>query len=113
MKIPLATPLFGIRGIGPGFLKNLEKLGIKTVRDHLWHFPARYEDFSQIYKISELEPGQHATVQGVIEDVGLKRSWRRGIAIVEATIADESGAVKAVWFNQPYILNALKPGRIA
>ncbi len=112
-KLPLVTPLSGIRGIGPGFLKRLEKLGITTIKELLWHFPARYEDFSKIYKISELEPGQHATIQGAIEDVGLRRTWKKHITIVEATIADESGSIKAIWFNQPYLLNSLKPGRVA
>lgn len=113
LKLPLITPLFGIRGIGPGMLARLNKLGIKTIRDLLWHFPARYEDFSKIYKISELEPGQHATIQGIIENVESRRTWRKRITIVEAIIADESGSIKAVWFNQPYVANALKPGRTA
>ncbi|MEK9180111.1 MAG: ATP-dependent DNA helicase RecG [Patescibacteria group bacterium] len=113
MRIPLTTPLFGIHGMGPGFVKRLETLGIKTVRDLLWHFPARYEDFSKIYKIGELEPGQHATIQGVIEDVSVRKTWKKQITIVEAMIADESGTIRAVWFNQPYLATSLKPGRLA
>jgi ATP-dependent DNA helicase RecG len=88
-------------------------MGIKTVRDLLWHFPTRYEDFTKIYPIAELEPGQQATIQGIVEEVQTKRSWRRAMSIVEATIADESGTIRAVWFNQPYIANVLKTGRAA
>jgi len=106
-------PLSLLRGLTPRFLKLLQKLGIETARDLLWHFPARYEDFSQIYKIAELEPGQHATVRGVIENVKSRRTWQRHIALVEAEISDDSGTIRAVWFNQPYLASALRPGRIA
>lgn len=111
--LKLETPLINISGIAPRFLIKLKKLGIETVKDLLWHFPFRYEDFSQIYKIADLQPNQQTTVQGIIKEVEIRRSWRRHMIIVEALIEDETGAVKAVWFNQPYVKNALRPGRIA
>ena len=46
--VSLETPLSSIVGIGPRFLIRLKKLGIEAVRDLLWHFPSRYEDFSEI-----------------------------------------------------------------
>jgi len=107
------TPLSEISGIGPAFLKRLERLGIRTVRDLLFHFPFRYEDFSRVYTIAELEPGQHATIQGTIEDVKDRRSFRRRMTITEAQIADETGTIRAVWFNQPYLKNTIRPGRAA
>ncbi|MDP3948836.1 MAG: ATP-dependent DNA helicase RecG [bacterium] len=111
--ITLSTPLVDIKGIPPRFLKRLEKLKILTIKDILWHFPSRYEDFSEILPISQLEPGQQTTIQGVVRDIKLKRSFRRRFVIVEARIADDSGEIKAVWFNQPYLLNTLRPGRMA
>lgn len=111
--IKLDIPLIEISGIGPRFLQRLAKLGVKTVRDLIWHFPARYEDFSHIYKIAELEVGQQATVQGIVKKISLRHSWRRHLAIVEATVEDGSGELKIVWFNQPYILNVLRVGRRA
>lgn len=107
--LKLSTPLDSIDGIAR-FIKKLHKLEIKTVHDLLRHFPARYDDFSQIYKISELQPNQHATVQGVVEDIDLRKSWRRRMFIVEAVIADETGSIRAVWFNQPYIKYSLRRG---
>ena len=112
-QVALDTPLFEVLGAKSAFLKRLENLGLKNVRDLLWHFPSRYEDFSKIYPIADLEPGQQATVQGVIEEVHLGRSWRKHMSIVDATIADESGSARAVWFNQPYVANVLKVGRRA
>src|SRR3989344_8513005 len=87
-------------------------MGIKTVRNLVFHFPFRYEDFSQIYKIEELEPGQQATVQGVVQEVSARRSWQRRMAIVEALIQDESASIRAGWFNQPFVKNAVRPGRL-
>jgi len=107
------TPLSEISGIGPAFLKRLERLGIRTVRDLLFHFPFRYEDFSRVYTIAELEPGQHATIQGTVEDIKDRRSFRRRMTITEAQIADETGTIRAVWFNQPYLKNTIRPGRLA
>lgn len=109
--IKLDVSLANIHGIGPKFLARLKKLKIETVKDLLRHFPSRYEDFSTIYKIAELQPNQSATVQGVIQDATLKRSWRRQMAIFEAMIEDETGSVRAVWFNQPYLRNILRRGR--
>ena len=109
----LKTPLSSILGIGPKFVSKLKKLGVETVKDLLWHFPTRYEDFSQIYKIADLIPKQQATVQGIIKKISGRRAWHRRLYIVEAFIKDSSGSIKAVWFNQPYIKNILQVGRLA
>ncbi|MEK7146933.1 MAG: DNA helicase RecG, partial [Patescibacteria group bacterium] len=111
--LKLETALIQISGIAPRFLIKLKKLKIETVKDLLWHFPFRYEDFSQIYKIAELQPNQQTTVQGIVKEVAMRRSWRKHMIIVEALIEDDTGAVRAIWFNQPYVKNALRPGRIA
>lgn len=108
--ITLQTELKKINGISAKFLTTLKKLGIVTVRELLWHFPSRYEDFSRVVKIAELENGQTATVQGIVQDVSVRRSYRRNMYIIEALIADETGEIKAVWFNQPFIARALRIG---
>ena len=108
----LATPLSEIYGIGPKFLDRLEKLGIKTAGDLLRHFPFRYDDFSQICKIAELKAGQQATIQGTITDVSSRRSWQRRMFLVEAFISDETGDIRAIWFNQPYLKNVLREGKL-
>lgn len=109
----LDISLSEVYGIGPKFLIRLEKLNIKTVGDLLWHFPFRYEDFSQIYKIAELKPGQQATVQGLITGISLRRTWQRRMFLVEALVSDETGSIQAVWFNQPYLKNVLREGQLA
>lgn len=111
--IKLTTPLSEIRGIPEKFVKRLAKMEIKTVRDLLFHFPSRYEDFSRIYNIDELAAGQQATIKGEIQKIGVRRTWKRHMLIAEAHIADQTGAIRAVWFNQPYVVNTLKRGMFA
>ncbi len=112
-RIPLDTPLGELHGVGPRFVSKLKKLGITTVRDLLWHFPSRYEDWSSVAKIAELKPGDSRTIRARVEKINVKKAWRRRMLIVEAVIADDSGSIKAIWFNQPYIKNILKPETVA
>jgi len=111
-EISLETPLYDILGARAPLLKRFEKIGIKTVRDLLWHFPSRYEDFSKISPIADLAPGELATIQAAVEDIKLRRT-RRGMTIIEALLTDESGTIRATWFNQPYIAQTLHTGRVA
>ena len=110
--IALETSLENVKGIGPKFLQKLKHFNMLTVKDLLWHFPFRYEDFSEVSKIIDLQPGRDVTVQGVIEKVKPFKSFRRGMFIIEAVIKDDTGVVKAIWFNQKFLLAVLKPGRL-
>ena len=108
----LSTPLKDVYGIGPRFLSRFHKLNIVTVADLIRHFPTRYEDFSVVSPIADVSPGQTVTIAGEIIKTNLRRSFRKKMAIVEARVADQSGMMKAVWFNQPYIKNALPIGAV-
>ena len=108
----LDSPIQNLKLIGPKYLKRLHRLGIKTVKDLIYHFPYRYEDFSKIVPIAEVSLGQVATVQGKIIDIKNMRTWRKKMNITEAIIEDKSGAIKAVWFNQPFLIRNLKKGDI-
>jgi len=109
--ISLDMSLEKIYGIGPRFLSKFKKLGINTVAELIKHYPFRYEDFSRVSLIADLAVGQQATVSGLIEKVNERRSFRRKMTIVEALIRDDTGRIKAVWFNQPYIKNILTLGK--
>jgi len=109
MQMTLETPLSGIKGIGPRMLAPLRRLGLLTVRDLLWHFPARYDDFAGFVPIAELEPGSQVTIAARVESVETRRSYQRKLTITEAELADESGTVHATWF-QPYMATQLTPG---
>lgn len=109
-EIQLKTDLSSIPGMGLKFISKLQKLGIRTVKDLLWHFPFRYEDYSKIVPVGELAVDQSATIQGMINQITTRRTWKKNLYITEAIIVDETGGIKAVWFNQPYVTNILKQG---
>ncbi len=93
------------------YANALGRLNIRTIRDLLLHFPFRYEDYSERIPIDELSKSQTATVMGTVVSAKLSRTWKKKMLIVEAHIQDESGTVRAVWFNQPYISDQLVEGR--
>jgi len=85
-------------------------MGIKTVADLIFHFPFRYEDFSQIRPIKEIKPNEENCLAGKILEIKISRTWKKKLAVVQALITDQTAATKAVWFNQPYLVNVLKEG---
>ncbi len=100
-----------IKYFGPAAVKKLAKLKIKTARDLLYHFPFRYEDFSNFTPIADLKPNSQATAHGTILNAKNIQIFRRRLVLTEIIAEDNSGAIKSVWFNQPYLLNQFKPGR--
>ncbi len=90
------------------YQKKLKGMGIYTVRDLLFHFPSRYEDFSKIAPISSARVGEVFCFQGKINKIENIRAWRRRMSITSAIVEDLTGEIKVVWFNQPYIATTLK-----
>lgn len=97
-----------IPGIGPAYKQRLKKMGIKTVGDLLFHFPIRYEDFSNISAISKLASNKKATIKGKIKAIQTGKTPRKRVPYTEAIIEDNSGAIKTIWFYQPYLGKVLK-----
>ena len=83
--------------------KALKKLGIQTVRDLLHHFPTRYGDTSEIKNINSLVAGESAVIFGKISGLKASKAFRTKITMAEGRITDDTGTIKALWFNQPYI----------
>ena len=108
--LTLDTELSHIKGINKRIIAGLAKMGIGNVRGLLLHLPARYDDFSQASGIADLAIGQTATVRGHVRKISMRRTFRRNLTVIEAVIADHTGAIRAVWFNQPYLMNTLAVG---
>lgn len=108
----LDTPIAQIKRIGPAYIKRLHKLDIKEVQDLLFHFPSRYEDFSQMTSLGgHMRIGEKITVEGEIVEISERMTWgKRRMKIIEALIEDEHGTIRAIWFNQPYLVDALEAG---
>ena len=102
----LDSPVTVIKGITPTVASKLSRLNVRTVRDFLYLFPRRYLDYSKQKPISELTEGEDQTVVGTV--------WEARVATLgsrqgtEATIGDETGTVRAVWFNQPYLAKTFR-----
>jgi len=106
--IKLDSPITSISGVGQAYENKLEKLGISTIKDLIFHYPARYLDYSKFIKISELRANQLKVVKGDIVAIETCSAKSRRMAITEAIVQDETGTLKVVWFNQPYLEQALR-----
>lgn len=104
----LQTKLDSVRGVGPKTAEQLRFAGLKTVGDIITFFPRRHDDFSEVTAISAISPGKQ-TIRARCLGTEIKRV-RRGMTVTAATLADDSGKLKAVWFNQPYRVKQLEGG---
>jgi len=94
--------------VGPRFAKTLERLNIRTLGDMLYHFPRRYDDYSQLKPINRLQYGEDVTVIGTVQSIH-SRTIRGGrSSLTEAVIHDGTAALRLTWFNQPWITKNLK-----
>jgi ATP-dependent DNA helicase RecG len=106
----LDAPVTTLPGVSTAYTARLKRLGISTVGDLLHHFPHRYDDYSTLKPINQLEYGEETTIVGTIWETR-SRKTRGGGAIVTSVVADASGTIEAVWFNQPYLVRQLRAGR--
>ena len=106
--LKLSDPVAAIPKIGPKYKTLLAKLGIFTVESLLYHFPFRYDDFSEVKKIKDVQAGDLATVQGVLGPIkNIYTRYRK--RLTEAVVEDDSGSLKLIWFNSLFEKN-LKTG---
>lgn len=89
---------------------GLKRLGIETVRDLLYHFPHRYEDYATLIPINSLEVDTKATVEGVVRDITSERSWKKKLLVTRAEIEDATGTLRVIWFNQRFVESVVKTG---
>jgi ATP-dependent DNA helicase RecG len=104
------APVDRLRGVDVKLSAKLQRLGVTTVRDLLYLFPRRHQDYSQTTRIADLSPGMDCTVTGTVWEArqiaqgpGGKRKD------TEAVLGDESGNIKVIWFGQGYLARALRP----
>jgi ATP-dependent DNA helicase RecG len=105
----LDASLKAIDGIGPRLAEAAAEAGIATVGDLLLRFPHSHRDRT-VVPVASLEPGKQATIRvEVLADAG--RPFRkRGLSILTVKVGDDSGAIRATWFNQPWLAQKLKAG---
>lgn len=105
------SPVTDLPKIGPIFAKKFEKLGIETLEDLFYHVPTRYLDYSNVTTVSRLNPGETATIHGEI--VSLKNIYsKKGVKMQIGSVEDATGKITVLWFNQPFLIKTLYPGRL-
>ncbi|MCL4257341.1 MAG: ATP-dependent DNA helicase RecG [Anaerolineales bacterium] len=98
-----------LTGVGPVNAERLEKLGIYTLGDMLYHFPRRYDDYSQLLPIRQLKYGQVVTVIGTVKSKS-RHGPPRGKQVFEIVVDDGTAALRAIWFNQPWMYKNFREG---
>src|SRR3989344_4254565 len=91
--------------------KALSKMRLLTVEDLLYHFPVRYGDTKEIKNVESLAKGDDATVFGRVSGLKTSKAFVKKIPMSEGFVEDESGRIKLVWFNQPYIAKMVREGQ--
>lgn len=92
----LTASVLNLSGVGPKVEEKLNRIGIYTVQDLLFHLPLRYQDKTRISLIGTLQPGQEALIEGTVETTQIKYGRRRSLLCM---LSDESGTLMLRFFH--------------
>jgi len=106
----LDTPVKFLKGIGERRAEQLERLGIRTAQDLLWHLPHRYIDASTVTPLVRAEVGQEVACIGRVVAKGVLPT-RRGLRIFHAVLRDDSGVLECVWPGQAFLDRSVAVGQ--
>lgn len=106
MKNISQLPCSDLRGVGPQLAARLEKLGLHTVQDLLFHLPSRYEDRTRIVPMRHLRPKDHAVIEGTIVETQLRSGRRRSLL---CSLKDDTGSITLRFFH----FNAAQQAQLA
>ncbi|OGO26788.1 MAG: ATP-dependent DNA helicase RecG [Chloroflexi bacterium RBG_16_52_11] len=96
--------------VGPRLAHTLGHLGIHTLRDMLYYFPRRYDDYTQLKAINRLWYGEVVTIIGTVQNVNIRPVRGGRFQVVEALVNDGTAALRVSWFNQPWVAKRLNVG---
>src|SRR5262245_51669742 len=104
----LALPVDTLAGVGLTVKRKLTRLGLRTVGDLLFHRPRRYEQPAPVKRIAELFGEEETVIECYVRRVSGRRRGR--LHVLTAHVADDSGEIRATWFNQPWLEQKLAAG---
>ncbi|HXG75308.1 MAG TPA: ATP-dependent DNA helicase RecG [Gaiellaceae bacterium] len=104
----LEAPLETLSGVGPALARRLRRIGLERVGDLLWQRPRRYEEPVPTKRVCDLFGDEEAALDVEVRSVSSRRRGR--LSILTARVADETGEIRATWFNQPWLEARLAPG---
>lgn len=110
MVLTLTSNVRYLSGVGPVKAKLLAKVGVYTIEDLLFYVPFRYNDFTLVSHIANVQPGEVVTIRGKVINI---RSYttKHGKRVQQGVVDDGTGRIGVVWFNQPYLVHALSMDR--
>jgi len=86
--------------------RKLQRLGIVTVRELLFHLPRRYDDLREMRTLAALraiEEGEMASARVRVRELRVEQTFRRRVQRTTAVFEDDSGEAEAIWFGRRYI----------
>ncbi|MEI7451689.1 MAG: ATP-dependent DNA helicase RecG [Candidatus Falkowbacteria bacterium] len=108
--LSLNAKLQNLNRVGESTAASLKKLGLESISDLLFYLPFRYENYDAMASIDTAEIDTPVNIIGQIELIQSRRTMNRRMSLTEALVRDDSGTIKVLWFNQPYLAKSLKVG---
>jgi len=91
--------------------RAVKKVEAKTIGDLLNILPRRYDDYSHTTPVGSAPIGRPVTLRVEVESIKKVPGFRRRVTIIRAKVKDDTGSLNVIWFNQPWLIDELKPGR--
>jgi len=107
----LTSPVKFLKGVGPKRAEALQRLGIRTAGDLLYHVPHRYLDATTVTPLARAAVGQEVTCVGRVVSTGVLPT-RRGLRVFRAVLKDDSGLLECAWPGRPFLERQIKKGQL-
>ena len=111
MNLQLNSPVKFLKGVGPKRAEALQRLGIRTAGDLLYHVPHRYLDATTVTPLARAAVGQEVTCVGRVVSTGVLPT-RRGLRVFRAVLKDDSGLLECAWPGRPFLERQIKKGQL-
>src|SRR5947208_3667629 len=109
--LTLTSPVKFLKGVGPKRAEALQRLGIRTAGDLLYHVPHRYLDATTVTPLARAAIGQEVTCVGRVVSTGVLPT-RRGLRVFRAVLKDDSGLLECAWPGRPFLERQIKKGQL-
>ena len=109
--LTLTSPVKFLKGVGPKRAEALQRLGIRTAGDLLYHVPHRYLDATTVTPLARAAVNQEVTCVGRVVSTGVLPT-RRGLRVFRAVLKDDSGLLECAWPGRPFLERQIKKGQL-
>ncbi len=110
-SLSLTSPVKFLKGVGPKRAEALQRLGIRTAGDLLYHTPHRYLDATTVTPLARAAINQEVTCVGRVVSTGVLPT-RRGLRVFRAVLKDSSGLLECAWPGRPFLERQIKKGQL-